>query len=184
MTQVIVERVDERQPDAIIEDVRRFLGISLSSGRSLGSDFPKHVAVNVRSPAHPTDFFWTGPMVVCSARFKEVVERVGGTAEWFPLDMNWIGGHLSSQFYCFNLLEACECLDKTRSQFVPEREFATRITVLSLLPQTNESPIYWISRAIPPILCVRDDVGVAIREAACTGLTMVAPDKWTNPMHI
>lgn len=174
---------DDTCVDASISDPKRFIGVPLSSGRSLKDRFPENVKVIIRSERPPTDFFMAGPMCVISTTLKKVLESVKVSAEFFPVELQLPSGNLVRSWFFFNPLESVECLDLQQSSFTSEDNFATNIERLFLYSIQSEPPLYRIAKTIPVIIAVRDDVAEQVQVQGCTGMIFRNPSEWTNPMY-
>lgn len=186
MTRILCEDFsDETYTDAKVDNPRRFLGIPLTAGTTVGDRFPEGTSVIVRSRRSPGDFFMAGMMPVVSHKLKVILDSYGVRAEFIPVDVRRDSGQRSqSKFYCFNLLDKLDCLDRHQSLFVADRGFALDIERLVLVPASPaEPPVYLIANVIPSIVCARDDVASEIQQSECTGIVFRTPDQWKNPVR-
>jgi len=164
--------------DAALADAKAFIGIPLSSGRSVAERFPSYPRVELRSGNSFSDFVMAGPMFLVSGRLKAIFEEHAANAEFFEVctDSN------ATLFYC-NFLETVDCLNRDKSFFTWEENYATNIRRIVLDAVKNEPPIYRVAMTIPALIAVRDDLANSVISSGMTGLVFKATSDWSNPMY-
>jgi hypothetical protein len=174
----------EDRTDASLLEVQRLRGVPLSSGRSVRGRFPDDIALEVRSRPDPDDFFRAGPAFVVSARLRDLFDRFGVAAEYHPLQVRHRRKAAPQHQYWFaNLTCEADCLDWDRSAYTLEQGFAVTIRRLVLRPLGGpEPPLFYIARTIGAIVCASDRLAEAVVGAGYTGVRLVAPEQWHNPM--
>lgn len=170
--------------DAALLEVQRLRGVPLSSGRSLRGRFPGDMVLDIRSRPRPEDFFRAGLAFIVSARMRELFDRFGVEAEYYPLRVRYRRREEPALRYWFaNLTCEAECLDWERSAYTLEQGFAVTILRLVMHPLGGlEPPLFYVARTIGSIVCASDRLAEAVTEAGYTGVRMPAPEQWHNPM--
>ena len=178
MTKIWCKDLDDSvYTDATIVNTRDFVGIPLSSGRSLQGSFPSKSDVKLLRGDTYADYVMAGPMFLISERLKAVFDQFGASAEYFKVSTD-TG---KTMFYC-NFLETIDCLDRKGSSFTEEGGFATRIERLALKNVIKEPPVYRVETTIPVIIAVSDDFADAIMASRLKGSIFKTAAEWTNPM--
>lgn len=167
---------DSVYTDAALADVKAFIGIPLSSGRSLAGRFPNCPAIELRSGNSYSDFVKAGPMFLVSDRLKSILESYKSNAEYFE-----VGTYTSDTMFFCNLLETVDCLNRIESKFDVEYG-AANVSYLVLENIENEPPIYRVANTNPLIIAVREDLASSVDLSGITGLVFKSIEEWTNPM--
>jgi len=173
---------DAQFTDAAMDDAGRYRGITLMSGRSVADRFPSDASIISRRKRPPCDYFLAGPFPVVSSKLRTVLDSFAVDAEYLPVAVESPNAqYVAGDWYCFNVLNVADCLDRERSVFTPEREFATKIKEIVLQEEYCTGPLMLIAKAIPFLLVARDDVADAVATARCTGVVLKNPEDWTTP---
>jgi hypothetical protein len=177
---------DEGYTDAHLLDAKKLIGIRLCFGDDLNARFPPSVRIAIDSECPPNDFFFAGPMPVISERAKLIFEKFHVNVECFPLNTTLHRGEKSTvQYYYPNFLDVIDCLDREKSSFTPEKNYATKITSVHLIEKyAKTSPAFLVALTIPCIICVQSEVGQALLESGCKGFVLLQEAEWRNTAFV
>jgi hypothetical protein len=173
---------DEGYTDANLLDAKKLIGIRLCIGDSLITQFPDGIRINIESPNEPNDYFVAGHMPVISTRAKEIFVQNSANVEYLPIDLTLADGTKPKTPYFYpNILDIVDCLDWKASKYTKEKNYATKIKSIAFREDTSiNSPLFLVARAIPYIICVTTDIGLALSKAGCQGINLVSAADWTN----
>jgi hypothetical protein len=173
----------DRDNRATILDMKMLRSLRLRSGDPLAGRFPPDLKVVISAGGAVGDWFYVGSMLVVSQKMRQVLDRFGVQAEWFPISLEFkeTGIAPGIDYYYLNILGIVDSLDRSRSTFTPEGEYATDLRKVSLRPVDDEPPLYLVAKAIPSLVCVRDDVASEIRSAGIRGVLVERDVDWRTP---
>jgi hypothetical protein len=168
-----------------MQDLDKFHNIPFMFGDRLMDRFPADATVLIRSNRPPTDYFKAGPFPVLSSRVRAVLDKFAVHAEFLRVSVALRNGDPSpGEWFCFNVLEVVDCLDRAKSQFTQEQNYAIDIGRVAINEEAcRAAPLVLAAKTIPELVVVRDDVAEAIQAAGCSGVVLKDPREWTNPVY-
>lgn len=171
--------------DASMQDVTRFRGLRYFDGVKLGDRFPSDATLEVRTKHYPTDFFRAGVFWFFSTKLRNILESHRVEAEYFPVRLVARKGEaIDGAWWCFNPTLLLNWFDWAQSQYVAEKEFATKIKTIAVKQEVLDGvPLALAERTIPDLIAVSDELAESIAESGCTGIVFRDPDEWHNPVN-
>jgi hypothetical protein len=83
------------------------------------------------------------------------------------------------------LLETIDCFDWRASRYQRSGALATYVSRLVLRKDvTYEQHLFRVANVVPNIFCATAELAAAIPAATCTGIKLVPPKQWVNPIGV
>ena len=146
----------------------------------LGQGFPV-VDIALKSSGLLPDFFPVGPLRIVSARIKDVVERLGGHAEFFPVSIRGPGIFPSIGAYFFmHPLDELPCMDAKQSEFTMDDDYIDRISHFVIDESVaRRKPIFRLAKSFVMPLFVSHELADSLRSSNVTGVSLEPPSAFT-----
>lgn len=146
--------------------------------------FPE-TTIAIRSESPPTDYFDVGSMMVVSARLRQVLEIFQAKAEFFRLNVETASGPFAvTPFYCCNILERVDCVDRGRSELTYHTKpgFTDHIRSIQRLAIdesiADSHPLFRLAKGAEDLVGIGDELADAIKQEAITGCKCITPEAW------
>ncbi len=165
--------------NASVRNCLRLMDIPTHKHESLKGIFPHDIEVIVDSKGNPDDCFLASPLLVISEKLKNVFDEFSVNSEYFAVSVEDRDGRkLNAHYFHPNILELVDCFNWSESLYTKEKGFATKINRTTLKRIKAVPPLFYVSKTIPRILCVRGDVLERMKEVGYSGPDFVRETEW------
>lgn len=152
------------------------------SSEPLGRGFPT-LDIEVRaSPGAVPDSFDVGPLRIVSGRIKDVIERAGGGAEFFPVSIRGPGIAPSiGSYYYLHPLDELACMDQERSVFTLDDGYIDRVSRFVIDESiAKRKPLFRLARCYALPLFVSDALADSLRALNASGVRLLPPESFKH----